>query len=342
MGRLLSSLCRCIIDFSDHSLPPPSLCCSINVFESFSSSLSHTLHSPFLIQSISDMHFWIDKRSSYGLGHYQRPGMSGFGYYPRRTRAAKTGGTTPPAPHSQQSSASSSSAAGSSSQPRQHIAPSSSAQHGKPTNHHHHHHHRSHHHRNQRSETALTADVELQQDFADLDSHHVVHSMFQPDDMTTSHPLEATARNGSNGGSIMSNQWLPIQIICGLCMILAITLVLLKLYFESYMTGFQVLSLILMSFVLLILTTLLSLLRTRRKRPSTSSQLQRHSLVESQVQSSITSGSQQQTVIVQSSPPSATCEPPPPYALALTLPEKQSDIKITTPPPSYEKINIIQ
>lgn len=309
------------------------------------------------------MHFWIDKRSSYGFGHYQRPGMAGFGYYPRRNRAAKAGGANAPAPHSLSSSNAAGSSSSSSSQPSsrqtnvvaQSSASSASAQHqqGKTTNHHHHHHHHRshHHHRNQRGEAALGADVELQQDFidnsSDLDSHHVpvVHSMYPNDDLTAaSHLHDTSSRHNENGGggSLLANQWLPIQIICGLCMILAITLVLLKLYFESYMTGFQVLSLILMSFVLLILTTLLSLLRTRRKRPS--SQLQRHSLVESQLQSSITSGSQQQqqTVIVQSSPPPATCEPPPPYALALTLPEKQSDINSTTPPPSYEKINIIQ
>lgn len=296
------------------------------------------------------MHFWIDKRSSYGFGHYQRPGMAGFGYYPRRNRAAKAGGGNAPAPHSLSSSNAAGSSSSSSSQPS---SASSHQLQGKTTNHHHHHHHRAHHHhhRNQRGGVALGADVELQQDFidnsSDLDSHHVpvVHSMYPNDDLTAaSHPHDTTSRHNENGGggSLLANQWLPIQIICGLCMILAITLVLLKLYFESYMTGFQVLSLILMSFVLLILTTLLSLLRTRRKRPSP--QLQRHSLVESQLQSSITSGSQQQqqTVIVQSSPPPATCEPPPPYALALTLPEKQSDINSTTPPPSYEKINIIQ
>lgn len=190
--------------------------------------------------------------------------------------------------------------------------------------------------------------VELENDaIDDLDSHHVlegVHTMYTPDDTVIRHPrpFGFQPRNGSSESRVVINQWLPIQIICGLCMILAITLVLLKLYFEEYMTGFQVLSLILMSFVLLVLTILLSLLRSRRKRPL-SSQLHPQSLVESQAQTTINSNGQQQTVIVQAP---ATCEPPPPYALALTLPEKQSDIKIqttlTTPPPSYEKINIIQ
>jgi hypothetical protein len=281
------------------------------------------------------MHFWIDKRSTYGLGQLQRPGgISGFGYQPRRNRNK----TSHPQNNTPQTTSSTSMATSSTTR-QQNIAPSTSSSNnhqGKSTNHHHHHHHH-HHHRTRNNQHRAGDGVGLQDilieestphnpNSMDLNSHHVPVSVYPNDDITT-HPTIDSTSSRTNG----VNQWLPIQIICGLCMILAITLVLLKLYFESYMTGFQVLSLILMSFVFLILTSLLSLLRSRRKRPSSQD-------TSSQMQSTINSHHNNQAVIVQATPPS---EPPPPYALALTLPEKQSDIKISTPPPSYEKINII-
>jgi hypothetical protein len=276
------------------------------------------------------MHFWIDKRSSYGLGQHSRPsGMgSGFGYQPRRNR--KT--------NSQQTSSSSSSSATSSAQRQQTVAPSTSSlnSQGKMTNnrqlpHHHHHHHHRHRGRNQQHsgddvalQNILIEDEEsTTQNANSLMSNSQIPAVlpvYLDNVIATHQTIESTCIQ-----TTAVNHWLPIQIICGLCMILAITLVLLKLYFESYMTGFQVVSLILISIVFLILTTLISLLQSRRKRLS-------------QLQTTLNSHNGQTAALVQTT---ELLDSPPPYALALSLPEKQSEIEISSPPPSYEKINII-
>ena len=143
--------------------------------------------------------------------------------------------------------------------------------------------------------------------------------------------------DGSSRSHTM-NHWLPIQIIGAICIILAITLVILKLYYDNELSGWQLLYFISVSILFLLSTTLISILRMR-KRPRQTDNFTENVL------NGVTTMNNQVTLQSHIIGPEIEIDPPPPYAVAIKIPDKQFshgyNSHSSTPPPSYEKINII-
>lgn len=253
------------------------------------------------------MHFWIDKRSSYGIGHNRS--LAGLSYQHRRIR------TKPIVVPARQNCSTG--------------APSSFA---KPHN----------HHRNRqmdfdhRSTAARLNQINSQHQTSENsalpNSHHLstqqvpaIHSVYTRHELPVSHLVDPI----ENSRSCVGNYWLPIYLKGGICVTTALTLLTLKLYYDNVLTAIQLLifgstSLILMTFIVTI-----TLLRMRRMRNQS---VQREN-IEPVIQPVIINQMTTQSI-------DGCIDHPPPYAVAVTFPEKHATINCS-PPPSYEKINII-
>lgn len=229
------------------------------------------------------MHFWIDKRSSYG---HNRMGHGVISYHNRRIRSKSL--VTPQIV-------------------RPHPIPTSSHQHAKT-------HQRNRQVKPDQRITHATPPIQ-QQSFSQvpmqLNSHHipVVHSVY-PREEVSINVMES--ENSRNTGVI--NQWLPIQIICS---VILMSLVILRFFFDGS-TDMQILSIGSM-FIALLCTTAFSILRMRRNRNIL---WQNENFTESVVEP--LSQNPDDDVDV-------SCDLPPAYHLVINQ----------TPPPSYEKINIL-
>jgi hypothetical protein len=264
------------------------------------------------------MHFWIDKRSSYGIG-YNRS-MSGLSYQHRRVRSKSI--VTPV---------------------RQHLPPCipSTSHHAKS---HHLHHHRSRHaeqdHR--ASQSRVTQNVSGS---ASAIEHHapvahpvalnsqyvpVIHSVYPRHDEMTINP--GTESNDSSRSNSVTNHWLPIYLKGGICVAMALVLVTLKLYYDNDLSGLQMLAFGLMAVVIVLFTMTVSVLRMKKNRAVLNLRDHNDNFAELVIQP------HNNQIVLQSI--DEVNEPPPPYALAISFPEKQSAV-YESPPPSYEKINII-
>lgn len=264
------------------------------------------------------MHFWIDKRSSYGIG-YNRS-MSGLSYQHRRGRAKSI--VTPV---------------------RQHPPPCvpSTSHHAKS---HHLHHHRSRHgdeHRTSQSRVTqnVVAAVSTAENHAPI-SHPatlntqyvpVIHSVYPRDELPVNLVVES---NDSSRSNSVTNHWLPIYLKGGICVAMAIILVTLKLYYDNDLSGLQLLAFGLMSIVIVLFTTTVSVLRMKKNRAMMLHNQRDHN--DNYTGRAIQPHNNQ--ILMQSS--DEANEPPPPYAVAVAFPDKQS-VAYESPPPSYEKINII-
>jgi hypothetical protein len=246
------------------------------------------------------MHFWIDKRSSYGIGH-NRPGMGCQSYQPRRIRSKSV--LIPQIP----------------------IRPPIPSHHIIKSNHHRNRNVDSDHHRPiTASRTQQHSTTSSQVQSIPIQHVPVIHSVYPRDELSVVNHVVDSENTRSDG---VINHWLPLQIICGICIMFATALVLLKLYFDNEMTGVQLLSFGSISIAFLICTTTISILRMRKNRLNLS---RRNEVFTETI---IEPMGQQITIQLQSC---GSLEPPPPYNVAINLPEKQS-----SPPPSYEKIHII-
>lgn len=260
------------------------------------------------------MHFWIDKRSNYGIGHNRS--MAGFSYQHRRIRAKSL--VTPMRLHPPS-------------------VPSTSQQHVKT---HHPHHHRNRHldfeHRspaarlNQHSsnESAGSSSSPLP-----LNHQHVpvVHSVYPPDGLTLVHVPSSQVSNRT-----LAN-WLPIYIkIAFQALFLLFILVSLGICSNNQLNGLSILVFGITCFVFFIITTTISIKRMRRNVF-----FEQHSQNETFSTIIVPANNNQMTTHSVSC---ETIEPPPPYALAINLPEKKSTSHYKaqeSPPPSYEKISIV-
>jgi hypothetical protein len=247
------------------------------------------------------MHFWIDKRSSYGIGHNHHRGISP--YHQNQFRRIRSKSIVTP-------------------QIRQHPIPSTSSQHAKS------------HHRNRHTESdqqRLMTIPRIQQHSTTagnspavpnvpmhLNQQHipVIHSVYPRDDLPV--VLESSESTRSNA---VINHWLPIQIICVICIILSITLVILKLYFDNEMSELQLLSFGLISIAFLFCTTIISILRMRKNQLILQGRIQNEIFTET-----VMSNNQLDT--------------PPPYNIAIKHSSAYNN-RQSSPPPSYDKINII-
>jgi hypothetical protein len=264
-----------------------------------------------------DLIFQIDKRSSYGIGHHNRPGMAcrppagGLSYQPRRIRS-KSIITPETRPHPIPSTSSHTQYA-KSNQHRNHRNPdpSTNLRHGQ-----------------QQSTSEHTVAIT---NSLHLNSQHVpvIHSVYPRNEITINNIVtDSTESTRSNG---FHSSW-QIQIIGGLCIFLAITLVILKLYYDNELTGLQLLYFIVVTILFLISTTTISILRILRMRRQNFAGERR---VIEPVNNQMTLQSLGDGL-----------EPPPPYAVAINFPEKHypngyNNDHASTPPPSYEKINMM-
>lgn len=262
------------------------------------------------------MHFWIDKRSNYGIGHNRS--MAGFSYQHRRIRAKSM--VTPMRLHPPS-------------------VPSTSQQHVKT---HHPHHHRNRHaefeHRspaarlNQHSssESAGSSSSPLP-----LNQQHVpvVHSVYPRDELTINH----VADSSEVGHRIVAN-WLPIYIkIAFQALFLLFILVSLGICSNNQLNGLSMLVFGITCFVFFIITTTISIKRMR-KNLFFDQRIQNETFTETIIEPAINNQMATHSVSCE------TIEPPPPYALAIKLPEKKSTSHYKaqeSPPPSYEKISIV-
>lgn len=267
------------------------------------------------------MHFWIDKRSSYGIGHNR---MAGLTSYHHRNRIRSKSIITPQIAI------------------RPHPIPSTS----------HHQNAKSHQHRNRHVEPdhrpntttsrteqhSITIPPQVPSIPMHLNSQYVpvIHSVYPREEVSINHLVESTESTRSNG---IIYHWLPIQIICVICISLAIAFLVLKLYFDNEVTGLHVLSFGSICIAFLMCTTTISILRMRKTQYTLRQRLQNDIFTGTAVDSL------NHNQIIMQSHCDVSTEPPPPYNVAINLPDKQSTLQINkqslTPPPSYEKINII-
>lgn len=209
------------------------------------------------------MHFWIDKRSSYGIG---RPGMGGIASY--QPRGVHVGGSA---------------------RSNQYV--------------------KSFHPRNRHIDNLRQIPRQHNNSSASSQMHLNQHQV-------PVHPHEDLRVEMTE--NIRNNHWLPIQIICAICVMLATTLIVLKLYYDNEMTSLHVLLFILISLILFISTITLFILRIRQ-----SSQI----LLQRENQNDNFEIVIDQGIVEES--------PPPPYNVAISKAQY-----FLTPPPSYEKINV--
>ena len=258
------------------------------------------------------MHFWIDKRSSYGIGHNRS--MAGHSYQHRRIRSKSI--VTPVRHHPSG-------------------VPSTSQQHAKS----HLHHHRNRHLDLDHRPTAVRIqhhstpeNPALQSNTHILNNHRVpvIHSVYAREELSVNHlvdPIESSRRS-----NCIANHWLPIYLKCGICVATALTLLTLKLYYDNDLTGLQLLTFGSTSIMLLAFSITITFLRMRRNRLMQIQRVQ-HENFEPVIQPVINNRIREQSI-------EECVDPPPPYAVAVRLPEKHATIDCS-PPPSYEKINII-
>lgn len=121
---------------------------------------------------------------------------------------------------------------------------------------------------------------------------------------------------------IAINHWLPVKIICAICILLATTLLILKLYFDNDLMQLSIFGMI--SLIFLICISTISILRMRRNHILTRTIQHEFPQIENRNQLLVQPHS-------ENSPPS--------YG-EIFYGEKQLFDQISTPPPSYETINI--
>lgn len=277
------------------------------------------------------MHFWIDKRSC-GIGHNRLGGMTGISSWNQQQhrRINNSIGRSKSIVIPQIAI-------------RPYPTPSTSHQHAK-----------SHHHRNRHAESDRPNGTRIQQHSTTesslqapnipmhLNQQHsiVIHSVYPRDQLL----ISAAEPSESNRNGNVINHWLPIQIICGICIIaVAITLIIFylsyNLYFDNEMTGLQLLSFLSVSIAFLLFSALSC---TFCSKTWLKSQLRiQHNEIFTET---VIEPMDNQTTMQSHFSTSLLVEPPPPYNLAISfkVPEKQSTANInlsSTPPPSYEKIN---
>lgn len=258
------------------------------------------------------MHFWIDKRSNYGIGHNRS--MAGVSYQHRRIRSKSI--VTPIRQHPPP------------------CVPSTSQHYAKS---HHLHSQRNRHaeldHRPSRIPHHSAPESSSSQiNPSPMNSHQiVVHSVYpRPEVLAINHVVDS---NHSTRNNSITGQWLPIYLKGGICVATAIILLTIKFYYDNYMTGLELLTFGSMSIALLIFSTTIAIMRMRKKRITLSQQFHHEQFTEPVIEPI---NNNQMTTLTLNAP----VDLPPPYAVAIRLPEKQSTIDCS-PPPSYEKINII-
>jgi hypothetical protein len=257
------------------------------------------------------MHFWIDKRSSYGIG-YNRS-MSGLSYQHRRVRSKSI--VTPV---------------------RQHLPPCIPS-----TSHHAKSHLRSRNieQENRANQSRTTPNISGIASAVDsrasvaLNSQYVpvIHSVYPRHDEMAINPVIDS--NESSRSNSVTNHWLPIYLKGGICVAMALILVTLKLYYDNDLSGLQMLAFGLMAIVIVLFTMTISVLRMKKNRAVLNLRDHNDNFTELVIQP-------HNNQILLQSIDEVNEPPPPPYAVAVAYPEKQSTI-YESPPPSYEKINII-
>lgn len=260
------------------------------------------------------MHFWIDKRSNYGIGHNRS--MAGVSYQHRRIRSKSivTAIRQHPPP----------------------CVPSTSQHYAK-----------SHHLHSQRNRQI---DLEHRSPATRIPNHPtpesstaqsnplpnsslqiVVHSVYpRPEVLPINHVVDSLDSTRSSG---ITSHWLPIYLKGGICVATAIILLTIKFYYDNYMTGLELLTFGSMSIALLIFSSTIVILRMRKRRLTMSQQFHHEHFAEPVIEPTINN---QLTTLTIDEP----VDLPPPYAVAIRLPEKQSTFDCS-PPPSYDKINMI-
>lgn len=273
------------------------------------------------------MHFWIDKRSNYGIG--QNRSMAGLSHQHRRIRSKSI--VTP-------------------------VRPSTSQPYAKS-------HHRNRHldldHRPTaaRIQHSTPESSVLQLTPHPLSSHHVpvIHSVYPREELS----INMNGSIVSSRSNFIANQWLPIYLKGGICVATALTLLTLKLYYDNNLTGLQLLtfgstSVILLTFAIITSITYCRIRRNRLTRlphvyqelftepvilPVNNNQMTRMQHVRQELFTDPViqpvHSDQMTTELIDE-----CADPPPPYAVAVRLPETHPTIDCS-PPPSYEKINII-
>lgn len=258
------------------------------------------------------MHFWIDKRSSYGIG-YNRS-MSGLSYQHRRVRSKSL--VTPVRQHLPSSRPSTY-------QAKSNHLPSSNSDSE----------HRIVQPRSRQSVPATPSRVEnapVSHPIA-LNSQYVpvIHSVYpRQDEINTISVIES---NRSSRSSV-TNNWLPIYLKSGICVAMALVLVALKLYYDNDLSGLQLLAFSLMTIVIVLSTVTVSILRMKKNR--TVLNLRDHN----DNYANLVLHPQSNQIMLQSID---EVELPPSYDLAVSFPEKRFVTPHESPPPSYDKINII-
>lgn len=255
------------------------------------------------------MHFWIDKRSNYGIGHNRNMAQPfGLSYQHRRIRNKAI--VTPIRQHPPPS------------------APSTSHQHAKS--------HNSHHHRSRHAESAPTRTQPITENSPSsstalpVNHHNIpIHSVYPNRiELPINHVVESTESVGSASGSISVN-W-PIYLKFAFeALFLLFVLVALKFCINNELTVAQLVCFGFMSIIFFMLTTTISILRMRKNRLYDQGE-PNDNLAETITEPAIPNQMTMQTYHT---------EPPPPYAVAINFPEKQSaaPYKIhESPPPSYD------
>lgn len=160
------------------------------------------------------------------------------------------------------------------------------------------------------------------QNASSLNAQHVpvIHSVYIRDTLPVSHLVDSLE---SSRSSAVTNHWLPIYLKSGICFAMAITLLALKLYYDNDIKVLHLLWFGGTLIVLLILSIIVSTIRMRRSRNESFTT----TIIEPAEVNHATTHSTSYEID----------ELPPPYAIAVRLPEKV----LESPPPSYEKINII-
>lgn len=240
------------------------------------------------------MHFWIDKRSNYGIG--QNRSLTGLSYPNRRVRnKPMLAPCRPPVP----------------------CVPSTSHQHSK-----------SLHPPRTRPSAPENVPVAAPAQSIALNIHHVpvIHPVYvSMEHLQVNHVVESSEHTSHE---LTLKRCFPIYLKCVLCVSIMLTLLTVKFYEDNNRAGlFWLLAAFgSVSLLLLLLPIMLTNCVCERKRRTTISQ--------NEVVLNPTRNNQEATHDIES------LEPPPPYAVAVKLADK-AFIPQESPPPSYEKINII-
>lgn len=257
------------------------------------------------------MHFWIDKRSSFGIGHNRS--MAGLSYQHRRIRSKSI---APPARQSLPG------------------APSASLHYAKSP---HLHHQRNRHVVVDSRPTSSRLLQRANPGNAVLPSVPCISSQSVPTPTIcpreahspSIHLIDPTEDTGNDCTDI-NWTWIPIYLIGGISITSSLTFLILDLYNKNALNVVHILTFGTISIMLLIFTIIRTIVRNRWMRYERG-------------QPEHSNNRANQTVINH---PMATqsieecLDPPPPYAVAVKLPENHIIIDCS-PPPSYEKINVI-